>query len=57
MNDILKKLSEPSTIRGLIGLIGAAGIVIEPELMEQIVALAMALIGIINVVRKERTLS
>lgn len=54
MNCLLEKLSEPSTIRGLIGLIGAAGIVIEPALLEQIVALSMAIIGVINVVRKER---
>ena len=53
MNAILDKLQEPSTVRGLIALLGALGITIQPEYHNHIVAAVLALIGIINVWRKE----
>lgn len=54
MNAIVNKLTEPSTIRGIIALLGAVGITVQPEYHEHIVAAVLALIGIINVWRKER---
>ncbi len=54
MNAILAKLSEPSTIRGIISLLGAFGITINPELLPHITAAVLAAVGIVNVVRKEK---
>jgi hypothetical protein len=51
---IIEKLQEPSTWRGVIALITAAGVTISPELAAQIIAGGMGLMGIINVVRKEK---
>lgn len=53
MKLLLAKLQEPSTIRGLIALLGAFGITVQPEYHEHIIAAVLALIGIINVSRKE----
>jgi hypothetical protein len=49
---ILDKLSENSTWRGLILLATAAGVHMEPELQNQIVATGLGLVGLINVIRK-----
>jgi hypothetical protein len=49
---ILDKLSENSTWRGLILLATAAGVNLEPELQNQIVAAGLGLVGLINVIRK-----
>ena len=49
---ILEKLSENSTWRGLILLATAAGVRMEPELQNQIVATGLGLVGLINVIRK-----
>ncbi len=51
---ILDKLSENSTWRGLILLATAAGVNLEPELQNQIVAAGLGLVGLINVLRKGR---
>jgi len=53
MKIVLQKLTEPSTIRGVIALLGAFGITVQPEYHEHIIAAVLALIGIINVWRKE----
>jgi len=49
---ILDKLSENSTWRGLILLATAAGVNLEPDLQNQIVAAGLGLVGLINVIRK-----
>jgi hypothetical protein len=49
---ILDKLSENSTWRGLILLATAAGVNLEPDLQNQIVAAGLGLVGLINVLRK-----
>ena len=51
---ILEKLSENSTWRGLILLATAAGVHLEPEIQNQIVATGLGLVGLINVIRKGR---
>ena len=56
VNLILTKLQEPSTIRGLIALAAAFGMTIQPEYQDHIVAVCLALIGIINVWRKEKAI-
>lgn len=54
METVLNYLTQPSTWRGLIGILTAAGIAVSPELAAQITAAGLGLIGIINVVRNEK---
>lgn len=49
---LLDRLSENSTWRGLILVGTAVGLKLEPELQNQIVGAGLALVGLINVVRK-----
>lgn len=53
MNWILRRLNEPSTWRGIVAILTAFGMTITPEMAEKIVALGLALIGIINLIRTE----
>lgn len=50
----LLKLNQPSTWRGLIGLLSGLGVAISPELVEHIVALAVSAFGIVEIVRSEK---
>ena len=50
----LNKLNETSTWRGLILIATALGVQLEPELQNHIVAGGLAIVGAINIVRKER---
>ena len=52
LNVILERLSENSTWRGLILVAAALGIKLDPELQETILAAGLALVGLINVLRK-----
>ena len=52
LNVLLQKLTENSTWRGLILLSTALGIRLEPELQTQIISAGLALVGVINVIRK-----
>ena len=54
---ILERLSEASTIRGIIMFFGGLGLTIEPELMNQIIAVTIAGSGIIGMVFKDRKAS
>lgn len=51
MKDLIAKalnhLKYPSTIQGILGLAAAAGLVIKPELQEQIIAAGVAVAGLI----------
>jgi len=49
---IVDSLSQNSTWRGLILLATAAGVHLEPELQNQIVAAGLGLVGVINILRK-----
>lgn len=51
INTILERLTDNSTWRGLILLVTAAGLRLEPELQNQIIASGLALVGLINVIR------
>jgi hypothetical protein len=54
MKAILSKLKEPSTIRGVAILLGLAGINLDPEAVNAITAGVIAVIGLIEVFRKEK---
>jgi hypothetical protein len=51
---ILKRLQEQSTYKGAIFVIAASGISVDPEKANAIAAAAMALVGVINIFRKEK---
>ena len=52
---ILERFNETSTWRGAISLITGLGVKIRPDLAESIISAGFALMGIINVLRKEKT--
>lgn len=53
---IKRKLSEPSTSRGLTGLLGAMGYALNPEYLEVIIAISVAVMALIEMVRDEERL-
>jgi hypothetical protein len=53
MKYILERLKEPSTWRGLFAVLTALGIKLHPEMQEAILTTGLALIGMVNVFRKE----
>jgi hypothetical protein len=52
---IFERLNETSTWRGAISLITGLGVKLRPDLAESIISAGLALMGVINVVRKEKT--
>lgn len=54
MKLLLARLKEPSTIRGLAILLGLAGINLEPSQVNAISAATVAVIGLVEVFRKEK---
>jgi hypothetical protein len=52
VNIVIERLSENSTWRGVILVVTALGLRLEPELQNQIVAAGLSLVGIINIIRK-----
>jgi len=52
VNILIERLSENSTWRGVILVVTALGLRLEPELQNQIVAAGLSLVGIINIIRK-----
>lgn len=54
LENILKRLKEPSTWRGLVGILALLGIAVTPELQDAIVASAIGVISIIEILRKEK---
>ena len=53
MNNLLARLKEPSTFRGLAILAGLGGIAIDPAQVNAIAAAVAAIIALIEVFRKE----
>lgn len=51
---IKERSVEPSTWRGIINIVTAAGVVIEPSLVEHIVALGLGLSGLIGALTKDK---
>jgi len=54
MRWMLERLQEPSTWRGLVWLLTAAGVAVSPDLAEKIAVAGMAVAGLLGVVLKER---
>ena len=54
MDYLLSKLKEKSTYAGLLALLSAAGLVIDPEQFAAVATGVMALVGAFEVFRKER---
>ena len=50
---ILKYLNQPSTYKGLFSVLAAFGVVLKPELSDAIIACALGIIGLINVIVDE----
>ena len=53
LETVLKYLGQPSTYKGLFSLLASFGVVLKPELADAIIACALGLIGIINVLVDE----
>lgn len=53
MTYILDRLKEPSTWRGILAMVTAVGVKLHPELQEAIISAGLALIGLVNIFRKE----
>lgn len=51
---ILERGKEPSTWRGLVAIVTAAGVSLSPELAEAVIALGLAVIGIIGVITADK---
>jgi hypothetical protein len=51
---ILERGKEASTWRGLVALVTAVGVTISPELAEAVVALGLAVIGVLGVVTADK---
>jgi hypothetical protein len=54
MKYLLDRLNEPSTWRGAVSLVTALGVKLRPDLMEAIISAGLAVMGMINVLRKEK---
>jgi hypothetical protein len=54
MSYLLERLSENSTWRGLVMLATALGVQLDPSQANAIIALGLALVGLINVLRKQK---
>ena len=52
LNVLLGKLSENSTWRGLILVATAVGVKLDPEQANAIIAAGLAIVGVVNVIRK-----
>lgn len=52
MKLLLEKLSEASTWKGIITILVAFGINIEPELQSHILTIGLAIVGLINIKMK-----
>lgn len=53
-NYFLDRLREPSTWRGILALLTAAGVALSPEQGEAIIAAGLALIGLVGVFTKDK---
>ncbi len=53
MANILKKFGQESTWRGLITIVTAVGVVLNPEQIEAIVAAGLSVVGLINIFKND----
>jgi hypothetical protein len=52
INIAIERLKENSTWRGIILVLTALGVKLDPALQEQIIMAGLSLVGLINIVRK-----
>ena len=50
---ILERFQQESTWRGIITIVTAVGVVLKPDQIEAIVAAGLALVGLINIFKKD----
>lgn len=55
ISTILKYLGQSSTYKGLFSVLAAFGVVLKPELADAIIACALGVIGLINVIVDEHS--
>mgnify|MGYP006883095909 CR=1 FL=1 len=48
------RLKEPSTYQGVTAIAGAIGVTVQPDMYESIAALMLAIIGVIQTIKKEK---
>ena len=53
LETVLKYLNQSSTYKGLFSVLAAFGVVLKPELADAIIACALGIIGLINVLVDE----
>jgi len=53
-NWLKARLKEPSTYQGVTAIAGAIGVTVQPDLYECIAALMLAIIGVIQTIKKEK---
>jgi len=53
-NWLKSRLKEPSTYQGVTAIAGAIGVTIQPDMYESIAALMLAIIGVIQTIKKEK---
>ena len=53
-NWLKSRLKEPSTYQGVTAIVGAIGVTVQPDLYESIAALMLAIIGVIQTIKKEK---
>ena len=49
-----QRLAEPSTYRGIVGMVAALGISLNPELIKEVIALSVAVLSFVEFIRKEK---
>ena len=54
-NWLKSRLKEPSTYQGVTAIAGAIGVTVQPDMYESIAALMLAIIGVIQTIKKEKT--
>jgi hypothetical protein len=54
MDYLVSKLKEKSTYAGLLALLSAAGLAIDPEQFAAVATVVMSLVGVFEVFRRER---
>lgn len=52
INIVIERLKENSTWRGMILVVTALGVKLDPALQEQIIVAGLSLVGLINIIRK-----
>lgn len=52
---IIDRLKEPSSWRGIVGLLTSVGVVTNPDLGNSIIATGIALMGLIGILTKDKT--